>query len=77
LRLFDRHEGNQGLLRWDEVFVRPASPAGEIGVQQLKEYLSRAKPMSIALAGRGDSPNLQHFVQRLIVPERLYLRLAF
>jgi L-asparagine oxygenase len=36
LRIYDRKE-HQSLLRWDEVFIRPASRAGEIGVAKLKE----------------------------------------
>jgi L-asparagine oxygenase len=55
LRLYDRHQGDRGLLRWDEVFIRPASRAGEIATARLKEYLTRSKPMSIPLANQGDT----------------------
>jgi L-asparagine oxygenase len=34
LRLYDRQRLDRGLLRWDEVFIRPASRAGEIGVKK-------------------------------------------
>jgi alpha-ketoglutarate-dependent taurine dioxygenase len=55
LRLYDRQKGDRGLLRWDEVFIRPASRVGELGVTKLKECLTRCKPMSIPLANQGDT----------------------
>ena len=55
LRLFDPHRGDNGLFRWDEIFVRPASPAGEIGVRQLTEALTVVAPISISLAMPGDT----------------------
>jgi L-asparagine oxygenase len=55
LRLYDRQQGDRGMLRWDEIFIRPASPAGQVGVTRLKECLTRSKPMSIPLANRGDT----------------------
>ncbi len=55
LRLYDRQQADRGLLRWDEVFIRPASRAGEIGVTKLKECLARSKPISVSLAKQGDT----------------------
>ena len=51
LRIYDRKE-HQSLLRWDEVFIRPASRAGEIGVE---ECLDQSSPIRIPLAKRGDT----------------------
>lgn len=55
LRLYDRQEGDQGMLRWDEVFIRPASPAGEIGVKKFAEGLIRSKLLEVSLANSGDT----------------------
>ena|SRR3984893_15285332 len=55
LRLYDRQRLDRGLLRWDEVFSRPASRAGEIGVKKFRECLARSSPISVSLAKRGDT----------------------
>lgn len=54
LRLYQPNDGN-GLVRWDEVFFRPASKVGEIGVAQFHYALSGSTPLSIALADPGDT----------------------
>lgn len=54
LRLYGQHEG-RGLLRWDEVFICPASPAGESGVKTFAEHLARIEPVKIALTNPGDT----------------------
>lgn len=55
LRLYDRQQGDRGLLRWDEVFIGPASPAGEVGVTKLGECLARLEPIRVSLATQGDT----------------------
>jgi hypothetical protein len=42
-------------LRWDDVFLRPASKIGHIADQQVRERLARSEPLSIALARSGDT----------------------
>jgi L-asparagine oxygenase len=54
LRLYGQQDG-QGLLRWDEVFIRPASPTGEVGLRKFGECLARIQPVKIALATSGDT----------------------
>jgi len=84
LRLYDRHRQNRGLLRWDEVFICPASRAGEIGVKKFGECLARSSPISVSLAKQGDTliiDNWRMLHGRSSVPpacsdrliERLYL----
>jgi L-asparagine oxygenase len=55
LRLFDQHQGDQGMLRWDEVFIRPASRSGEFGVLKFRECLNLSTPKMVSLAKRGDT----------------------
>jgi L-asparagine oxygenase len=55
LRLYDRQQGDQGLLRWDEVFICPASQAGEIGVKKFAECIARSEPVRVSLAKEGDT----------------------
>jgi L-asparagine oxygenase len=55
LRLYDRQQADRGLLRWDEVFIQPASRAGEIGVERFRECLARTSPISVSLANQGDT----------------------
>lgn len=42
-------------LRWDEVFLRPASKVGELADQRIREHLVHTNPISIPLARLGDS----------------------
>lgn len=42
-------------LRWDEVFLKPASKIGDIADQQVRKHLARSEPLSIALARSGDT----------------------
>jgi hypothetical protein len=42
-------------LRWDEVFLKPASKIGNIGSQQVKIFLSEVDALSIALVNPGDT----------------------
>lgn len=43
------------LLRWDEKFIVPASPAGIEGVNEFRKAVSSAAPRSIFLANPGDT----------------------
>lgn len=54
LRLYGQREDKE-LLRWDEVFICPASPAGETGVKKFAECLGRMEPVKVALANPGDT----------------------
>jgi L-asparagine oxygenase len=55
LRLYDQQHGDRGLLRWDEVFICPASAAGETGVTKLAECIARSEPIRVSLANQGDT----------------------
>jgi len=55
LRLYDRQQGERGLLRWDQVFICPASRAGEVGIAKFAGYLARSSPISVSLAKHGDT----------------------
>lgn len=47
--------GRSSILRWDEVFIVPASPAGERGIIQVKDELVEAPRIRIALQSEGDT----------------------
>jgi L-asparagine oxygenase len=42
-------------LRWDEVFLKPASKIGDIANRRVRECLARPEPRSIALVRSGDT----------------------
>ena len=42
-------------LRWDEVFLRPASKVGELADQRIRKHLVHSNPISIPLAHPGDT----------------------
>jgi hypothetical protein len=50
-----RQRHSPSLLRWDEQFIVPASPAGIAGMTQLRNAIESASPMSITLAKPGDT----------------------
>lgn len=54
LRLCEQVEDGHRL-RWDEVFLKPASRIGKAGSQQVREFLSEIDPVLIALANTGDT----------------------
>ncbi|WP_027681681.1 TauD/TfdA family dioxygenase [Rhizobium leguminosarum] len=54
LRVYQPLEEN-AILRWDEVFIQPASKAGEEGAAQFRAALGRWAEESIALATPGDT----------------------
>jgi L-asparagine oxygenase len=54
LRLCERdHQGH--LLRWDEKYILPASPAGERGMSQLRGALATARRLEVHLCRSGDT----------------------
>lgn len=55
LRLYQRDLGSAGLLRWDEVFIRPATPAGAVGISRMKELLATVERNQILLRSPGDT----------------------
>ncbi|RVL70310.1 hypothetical protein CN140_35490 [Sinorhizobium meliloti] len=72
------------ILRWDEVFIQPASKAGEEGSAQFREAMRLRVCQPIALATRGDTlviDNWRMLHARALVPsgcegrrlERVYL----
>ena len=42
-------------LRWDPVFLKPASKIGDLADQQVREYLADSEPLSVSLARLGDT----------------------
>lgn len=71
-------------LRWDPVFLKPASKIGHIANEKIRNYLTLSQPLSISLASQGDtllidnwrmlharSPIPAHKNDRII--ERIYL----
>lgn len=53
LRLSQR-EGSNNMLRWDEVFLKPASQVGQKVFEQVRLCIEELPPTSIALVDRGD-----------------------
>lgn len=54
LRIFQPSEGF-GIIRWDDKFFRPASRAGEHGIESFRAALGTVSKHSIALVERGDT----------------------
>jgi L-asparagine oxygenase len=51
-----REESDQGvILRWDNLFLRPASKLGGLAIEKFSEMLAGKLPVSIALVRRGDT----------------------
>lgn len=46
---------NGNLLRWDEVFLKPASNIGDIANQAVRQWLAEVEPLSIPLVKSGDT----------------------
>lgn len=55
LRLFEPAADDADLLRWDEVFLRPASRVGDIVDAHVRDWLAQSTPLSIALFRPGDT----------------------
>ncbi|MER9039245.1 TauD/TfdA family dioxygenase [Mesorhizobium sp. M0924] len=54
LRLWET-SGTGHLLRWDEIFLKPASPVGEVAFRKIREHLERVVPVPVALVDPGDT----------------------
>lgn len=54
LRLCEQIEDGHRL-RWDEVFLVPASANGRVGIEQVSNFLAEAHSLQIALANAGDT----------------------
>jgi alpha-ketoglutarate-dependent taurine dioxygenase len=54
LRLYQSKDADN-LIRWDDVFIRPASSMGEIGMAALRESIARCRPFPIRLANAADT----------------------
>jgi hypothetical protein len=55
LRLWQSSDTGVGLMRWDDVFLKPASRVGELAIQQVRERLHAAEPTAIAMIDAGDT----------------------
>ncbi|GAA5542230.1 hypothetical protein SDB63_11825 [Brucella sp. NBRC 113783] len=55
LRLLERTSDGTDLLRWDEIFLRPASKVGDTADAQIRDWLAKRDPLSIALIRPGDT----------------------
>ncbi|MDX0509602.1 hypothetical protein GOE04_16370 [Sinorhizobium medicae] len=55
LRLLEDTADGRHLLRWDELFLQPASPVGGKANDLVREWLSDCQPMSVALAQPDDT----------------------
>ena len=55
LRLYDRNEEGCRILRWDEKFIVPASPAGIFGMSQIRAVVATAPCEDVYLTGPGDT----------------------
>ena len=55
LRLYERTHAGGHLLRWDEKYILPASPAGERGMSYLCDALTRSPRLDVHLAEPGDT----------------------
>lgn len=50
------HSETEGvLLRWDEVFLKPASKIGELAFCEIREHLESAAPTLVAMSDAGDT----------------------
>lgn len=54
LRLLDKRTGSASCLRWDELFISPATPSSKITFSNVHEYIETAKVEEIALVDSGD-----------------------
>lgn len=47
-------QGADEMLRWDEVFLKPASRVGQRVFEPIRSFINEARPTPITLANRGD-----------------------
>lgn len=50
-----QREGSDEVIRWDEVFLKPASRVGQRMYEQIRQYIEDAPLAAITLADRGDT----------------------
>nr|WP_210325899.1 TauD/TfdA family dioxygenase [Oricola nitratireducens] len=85
LRLCEPIDDDGWLLRWDEVFLNPASKIGDVANLKVREWLTECEPLSISLANPNDTlliDNWRILHARSPIPdgrgdraiERVYLR---
>ena len=55
IRLLERTSEGTDLLRWDEIFLRPASKVGDATAPQIRDWIAKCAPLSVALIRRGDT----------------------
>lgn len=55
LRLLERTSDGTDLLRWDEIFLQPASKVGDTADAQIRNWLAKRASLSIALIRPGDT----------------------
>lgn len=55
IRVFEQLRDGTSLLRWDETFIRPASPAGVLGSDFFRQALRRSEPTKVRLSQLGDT----------------------
>ena len=55
LCLWQPGDGENDLLRWDEVFLKPASRVGELAFKLMREQLNAAQPTPVSLVEAGDA----------------------
>lgn len=54
LSLYHSRAANS-IIRWDDLFIRPATKMGEIGVAAVRECIGRCRPVSMSLANPADT----------------------
>lgn len=55
MSFFQPHHGEWGMLRWDEIYIQPASGAGEQAFAAITRYIAATIPISVYLTGPGDT----------------------
>ena len=55
LRIYEQSDDCMGLLRWDSLFIQPASRNGKKGYDQVKQFICDSESVSIFLQNPGDT----------------------
>jgi hypothetical protein len=55
LRLYDQRDQDSSFLRWDNLFISPATAKSAITCAAITDYLNMAKPVEIVLQNPGDT----------------------
>ena len=53
--IYQPHDGECGLLRWDDVYIQPASRTGEQAFVAISDQLRTTEPVTIHLINAGDT----------------------